>query len=63
MIYKYATVRPIGHVAELVYAYDSESYSVRIGSSTLPAPTVYTLEFSGTKRLVFMENMVKVDLQ
>ena len=30
---------PVGHVAELVYAYDSESYSERIGSSSLPMPT------------------------
>ena len=29
-----------GHVAELVYAYDSESYSERIGSSSLPMPTL-----------------------
>lgn len=29
-----------GHVAELVYAYDSESYSERIGSSSLPMPTM-----------------------
>src|SRR3989344_1294399 len=29
-----------GRVAELVYAYDSESYPVRVGSSSLPAPTM-----------------------
>ena len=28
-----------GHVAELVYAYDSESYPARVGSSSLPMPT------------------------
>ena len=27
-------------MAELVYAYDSESYSARIGSSSLPMPTM-----------------------
>ena len=28
-----------GHVAELVYAYASEAYPVRVGSSSLPMPT------------------------
>ncbi len=28
-----------GHVAELVYAYVSEAYPVRVGSSSLPVPT------------------------
>ena len=29
----------VGRVAELVYAYVSEAYPVRVGSSNLPAPT------------------------
>lgn len=28
-----------GHVAELVYAYASEAYPVKVGSSNLPVPT------------------------
>ncbi len=28
-----------GHVAELVYAYVSEAYVARLGSSSLPMPT------------------------
>jgi hypothetical protein len=32
-------VCPIGHVAELVYAYVSEAYGVILGSSSLPMPT------------------------
>ena len=30
-----------GHVAELVYAYVSEAYPVRVGSSSLPMPTEF----------------------
>ena len=30
----------IGHVAELVYAYVSEAYPARVGSSSLPVPTM-----------------------
>ena len=30
---------PLGHVAELVYAYVSEAYGATHGSSSLPVPT------------------------
>ena len=32
-----------GHVAELVYAYVSEAYPVRVGSSNLPVLTTATI--------------------
>ena len=32
--------RGYGHVAELVYAYVSEAYPARVGSSSLPVPIV-----------------------
>ena len=34
-----------GHVAELVYAYDSESYPARVGSSSLPVPTQFRMAY------------------
>ena len=33
--------RALGHVAELVYAYVSEAYVERLGSSSLPMPTLH----------------------
>ena len=33
-------IAKLGHVAELVYAYVSEAYVARHGSSTLPVPTI-----------------------
>ena len=33
-----------GHVAELVYAYVSEAYPVRVGSSSLPVTTCYNVD-------------------
>jgi ADP-ribose pyrophosphatase YjhB (NUDIX family) len=49
-------------VAELVYAYDSESYSARIGSSSLPAPTMnvpYTLKYVAVKSFWFATRPIR----
>ena len=35
----YSMTLIVGHVAELVYAYVSEAYVARLGSSSLPMPT------------------------
>ena len=39
-----------GHVAELVYAYVSEAYLARVGSSSLPVPTRYFKYSDGLAR-------------
>jgi coenzyme F420-0:L-glutamate ligase len=50
--YFFGTITQQGHVAELVYACVSEAHSVRIGSSSLPMPTV---NIQAIKTRVFTE--------
>ena len=46
-----------GRVAELVYAYDSESYPVRVGSSSLPAPTQLRMAYDSESYSARIGNM------
>ena len=41
MLVRMLSYTVFGRVAELVYAYVSEAYPVRVGSSNLPAPTLF----------------------
>ena len=47
----------LGHVVELVYTYVSEAYAARLGSSSLPVPTVIGIFDSGSGGLTVLKRI------